>query len=172
MSTREVRGNHQKEAQQGTHLTLEIKGLVGTSANHHLSHTQAGLHFLSGDFLPAIKGSKEFPLAEEACEEFPIDCLPQLTASCSVFHHFRRKKGRQGERKKSYPCPSLFKTLDFQSKTALFLLKATAFNKSNIFNATFPPRLHKMFLVAHSNIYFIFLNKILIWLLFWFNSIQ
>lgn len=66
-------------------------------ANHHLSHTQAGLNFFSGLFLPMIKGDKEFPSAEEECEGFPIDWLPQLL---SPVLHFITSGGTEGDKER------------------------------------------------------------------------
>lgn len=119
VSTGEAGGARLKER----HLTLEIKGLVGTLQT--TTHRQ-DVTFFPGHFLPVIKGDEEFPLAEEACERFPIDWLPQLLSPVLLFI---TSGGREGDKerekimRKPYPNHSLIKTLDFLCKAAFSFLK-------------------------------------------------
>lgn len=87
---------------------------------------QAGLNIFSGHFLPVIKGNKELPSAEEACEGFPIDWLPQLL---SPVLRFITSGGREGDKikknlRKPFPHRSLIKSLDLYCKAAYSFLKS------------------------------------------------
>lgn len=93
VSTGEAGGARLKER----HLTLEIKGLVGTLQTTTSATHRQDLTFFPGHLLPVIKGDEEFPLAEEACEWFPIDWLPQLL---SPVLRFITSGGREGDRER------------------------------------------------------------------------
>lgn len=123
VSTGEAGGARLKER----HLTLEIKGFVGTLQTTTSATRRQDSTFFPGRFLPVIKGDKEFPLAEEACEWLSIDWLPQLL---SPVLHFITSGGREGDKerekilRKPYPNHSLIKTLEFLCKAAFSFLKS------------------------------------------------